>query len=485
MTLAADWARVAAAFAPVEPTEPLPPAYDAAGWRAGARPEQRPPAGAWDIWYVRGGRGAGKTWTCANAFAELIVQADPGEWGVVAPTLQDVRTVCFESQDSGLIRALGGRAAPGGELLVRGPHIVRWNRASCELYLADGTVIYGDGADDGALRLQGKNLRGVWADELGLWKQWATAWDESIGFAVRKAPARIIASGTPKRGMPAIALVKRILKQALTEPGGTVRTTLLRTEDNIANLAGAALTRMRLLQGTQLGRQELEGEVLDEAEGALWTRDPDKALRDGLGLIVNERPEDLRYELLGRTVVSLDPSDGQAGGDGVGFAVVARHLDHRPRVLHSDDMRGDRAIGPAAQVREARRLFDLHGADTVVVEKNYGQAYLVELFRTLDPTLPVRTVNAGVGKRTRAEPIAGLYTRPGVVHVGEHDLLEDQLTSFTGEPGEASPNALDALVWALTELAPRLGASTGGAPAVATAWRDTPNPGYGGAVGWN
>jgi phage terminase large subunit-like protein len=454
VTLDLAFGRLAEHFAPAQPddTEQDLDGYDPLGWRIDARDEQLPPAGAWDVWYVRGGRGAGKTWTCANTFAEMIAETveagRAGEWAVVAPTMGDVRTTCFESQDSGLIRALGGRVAPGGELLETGPYISRWNRSTCELYLRDGTVIYGDGADDGALRLQGKNLRGVWADEVGLWKRWQTAWDESIGFAVRKAPARIIASGTPKRGMPALVLVKRLLSRAADEPGGTVRTTLLRTVDNIANLAGAALERMRWLQGTALGRQELEGEILDEAEGALWTRDPDKADREQLGLIVND--PGVRQELLGRTVVALDPSDGSEGGDAVGFVVAASHLDGRPRVLHS----GENHLGPAAQVREARRLFDLHQADRVVIEKNYGQAYLVELFRTLDPTLPVKVVDATQGKRTRAEPVAALYTRPGVVHVGDgHELLEDQQTSFTGAPGEQSPNALDALVWALTELA--------------------------------
>ncbi len=477
----ADLLRMAEAFSPPEP-QPEPPAvFDPFGWRLKARPIQLPPTGDYDVWYVRGGRGAGKTWTCANAFAELIVAHPGGEWGVVAPTLGDVRTTCFESQDSGLIRALGGRVGPGGELLERGPHILRWNRSTCELFLRDGGVVYGDGADDGALRLQGKNLRGVWADEIGLWKQWATAWDESIGFAVRKAPAKIIASGTPKAGRPGLALVKRLLTAALADPHGPTRTSLLHTRDNMANLAGAALTRMRLLEGTRLGRQELDGEVLDEADGALWTRDPDKAEREQLGLIVSERPEDLRVELLGRTVVALDPSDGEKDGDGVGFAVVAMHLDHRARVLHSADLLGDRALGPAAQVREARRLFDLHGADRVVVEKNHGGRWLVDLFRTLDPTLPVKVVDATQGKRTRAEPAAALYTRPGVVHVGDHEQLEDQLTSFTGAAGEPSPNALDALVWALTELRPTA-PPAGGGEVVQHAYRDDDAPG--GFVAW-
>jgi phage terminase large subunit-like protein len=427
--------------------EDLKPRHETTGWRRTARPEQLPPDGDWDVWYVRGGRGGGKTWTCANAFAELILSSPPGEWGVVAPTLSDVRTTCMESDESGLIKALGGLCGPGGELLEHGPHLAKWNRSACELYLRNGTVVYGDGGDDGALRIQGKNLRGCWADELGLWKKWKTAWDESIGFAVRKHPAKIIASGTPKRGMPAIVLVKQLLKAAKDDPAGTTRTTLLRTVDNVANLAGAALTRMRRLQGTALGRQELDGEVLDEAEGALWTRDPDKALANDLGLIVNEPA--VRMDTMGRRLVSLDPADGTEDGDSVGYCVAGVGGDHRLYVLES----GEVQVGPQAQVALMRRLYDKWQCDRVVVEKNYGQAYLRDLFTVLDPDLPVMTVDATQGKRTRAEPVAAMYARPGVVHVGEgHDVLEDQLTSYSGAPKEKSPGALDALVWALTAL---------------------------------
>jgi phage terminase large subunit-like protein len=433
------------------------PRHEAAGWRRHARPEQLPPDGDWDVWYVRGGRGGGKTWTCANAFAELILDNPPGEWGVIAPTLSDVRTTCMESDESGLIKALGGLCGPGGELLEHGPHISRWNRSACELYLRNGSVIFGDGGDDGALRIQGKNLRGCWADELGLWKKWKTAWDESIGFAVRKHPAKIIASGTPKRGMPAIVLVKQLLAAAKEQPDGSVRTTLLRTVDNIANLAGAALNRMRLLQGTALGRQELEGEVLDEAEGALWTRDPEKAQANGLGLIVNQ--PSINMGILSRRVVALDPADGTEEGDKVGYCVAGISLDGLLYVLAS----GEVSVGPQAQVDLMRRLYDQWQCDRVILEKNYGQAYARELFNVLDPHLPVKTVSATQGKRTRAEPVAALYARPGVVHVGPgHEILEDQQTSYGGAPGEVSPGALDAMVWALTELGLSNGHATSG-----------------------
>src|SRR5205814_6712517 len=133
-----------------------------------------------------------------------------------------------------------------------------------ELRLRNGSTIYGDGADDGAPTIQGFNLRGLWADEVGLWKKWQMAWEESIRFAVRLAPSKIVATGTPKRGHP---LVKALMDDA------EIPKTLLRTMDNADNLDPRALADLiRLYGGTTLGRQELEGEVLDDVPGALWRR---------------------------------------------------------------------------------------------------------------------------------------------------------------------------------------------------------------------
>jgi phage terminase large subunit-like protein len=428
-------------------------------WRLMARPEQLPPAGNWRIWYVRGGRGGGKTWTCANAFAEMIRSVDePSEWAVVAPTYGDARDTCIESQKSGLILALGGRCA-GGKLVDHGPVIADWNRSMGQLYLRNGSVVYVDGADDGALRIQGKNLRGCWADEIGLWKAWQTAWDESIKFAVRDRGARTIASGTPKRNRPALTLVKRLVNDP------DVPKSVLRTEDNAAHLDPDQLADWMKLKGTPLGAQELEGAILEEAEGALWTRDPDKAQRDGLGLILVERgrlsadagvlhlPD--RSVPLGRRVVACDPSDGLDTGDAQGLAAATLALDHRYYVLRSAEIR----VKPAAMLREGARWYADLRADRLVFERNHGRGFLTALAEHLIPHVNHGTVDATQAKRTRAEPVAGLYHRRLVTHVlldddeAGHELLEAQQTTFTGAPDEDSPNALDALVWALTDLA--------------------------------
>lgn len=388
---------------------------------------------------MRGGRGGGKTWTGSNAFAELITASEPGEWAVIAPTYGDARDTCIESEESGLIKALGGRCGPNGILLDHGPHIASWNRSMGDLRLRDGSVVYADGADDGALRIQGKNLRGAWCDEVGLWKRWKTAWDESLKYAVRKAPARIIATGTPKRAMPAIALVKRLL----TDP--KVVKSLLRTEDNAANLDADTLAELLEAKGTALGRQELEGEILDEAEGALWTHDEAKAKALGLGLIVHGA---LPTEGLGRRVLAVDPSDGEDDSDEYGIAVATIDADRRCYVLASDGVR----LGPDGNVEYTGKLYDEWECDVVIVEKNHGGAYLPAMLRARD--MPVITVTASQGKRTRAEPVALHYgtNGPGVVHVEPFTELEDQMTAFTGAPDEASPDRLDALVWAISAL---------------------------------
>jgi len=445
------WAIAARAFA-----EPVPVAL--VPWRKQARPEQLLPDGDWRTTYWRGGRGSGKTRSSAEGFAELL-RANPvtpehgNEWAVIAPTFGDARDVCIEG-DSGLIRALGGKSG-GGRLVDKGPLIAAWNRSMGQLYLVDGTVIYADGADDGALRIQGKNLRGCWADEIGLWVRWRTAWDESIKYAVRKYPAQRIVSGTPKRNMPAIELVRRLVH----DPNVVNRRLL--TEDNADNLSPAALAELLEAKGTALGAQELEGDVLEEAEGAMWTRDPAKADADRLGLIVAEPAQidahagtltfaaDGRTVRLGRRVVALDPAEGE--GDEQGRAVVAVGADKRYYVLHA----AGEHLSPMGWLRTSVGVFDRYRGDRLVYEKN-GAMFLRPLLEQEFPQVPTDHVTATQGKRTRAEPIAALYARRMVTHAilpGE-DLgpLEAQMTSFTGDPGEASPGMVDALTWCIAYL---------------------------------
>src|SRR5579875_98616 len=234
------------------------------GWRARARPEQLPPPGSWRVWYVRGGRGAGKTFTASNLLAEWILSDPvPGEWGVVAPTYPDAWSVCVEGE-SGLLAALGTckQEVDAGESEL----VDHWHRSFAELRLRSGHVVRVASAQDGGLRIQGKNLKGAWCDEIGLWDNWEVTWDESLRFAVRKGEARIIATGTPKKTRNARKLIKRLLDDP------SVPVTRLRTVDNAANLSAEFLADVvGRSRGTLLERQELEGDLLDDVEGALWT----------------------------------------------------------------------------------------------------------------------------------------------------------------------------------------------------------------------
>ena len=223
-------------------------------WRLNARPEQTPPPGDWRTWYVRGGRGASKTRTGSETLTHWITGNDPGEWAIIAPTFGDARSVCAESHESGILRTLGK--------LVKA-----WNRSEGVIHVHGGSTVYLDGANDGALRIQGKNLRGAWCDEVGLWEtiRWDTAWNYSIQNAVRFAPGRIVATGTPKMGHPLVA-------HLLASPS-TVETHM-RTVDNLPNLDQRSIDSLfeQFPEGSTINRQELQGEYIEALEGSILSR---------------------------------------------------------------------------------------------------------------------------------------------------------------------------------------------------------------------
>lgn len=392
-------------------------------WREKARPAQLPPIGPWRTWYVRGGRGSGKTWTGSNTLAEMAMET-PGEWGVVAPTFADMRDKCIEGP-SGLLKALHtnrNEVERGASRTVKS-----WNRSQGELRLRNGSTIYGDGADDGAPTIQGFNLRGLWADEVGLWKKWQMAWEESIRFAVRLAPSRIIATGTPKRGHP-------LVKSLMADPECVK--TLLRTMDNAENLDPVALADLvRLYGGTTLGRQELEGEVLDDVPGALWRR---TLIEQGR---VAVKPN------FTRIVVAIDPSaTSTESADECGIIAAGLDWAGHGYVLEDRTLRAS----PNRWATEAIALYHELKADRIVAEVNNGGEMVGQVLRSIDPSIAYKAVHASRGKQTRAEPIASFYEQGKVHHVGAFEQLEDQQCQWV--PGEKSPDRMDALVWALTEL---------------------------------
>lgn len=397
-------------------------------WSILARTEQLPP-NDFRTWYIRGGRGSGKTRSATEAFADQIRDHPSRDWAVIGPTFGDARDTYLEG-DSGLLRALG---LPRG---YRG-----WNRSQGELFLSDGTRVFCDGADDGAYRIQGKNLAGVLAGEIGLWRRWREAWDESIAFAVRIEPARIIADGTPKRGH---GLVARLM----TDPH--VHTTLLRTMDNRDNLSPVALAELlERYAGTTLGRQELEGEILSDADGALWKRSlilyGDAPQRAVSGIV---QPDYLRV------VVAIDPAVTYGpDSDETGMIICARGGDGRGYIL--DDQSG--RLSPGDWARRAIAAYDEFRADAIVGEVNNGGDMVEHTLRGQGFAGRFRAVHASRGKRIRAEPIAGLYEKGLVSHLRPFPELEDQMCNFTPETVD-SPDRLDAMVWGFSDL--NIGASS-------------------------
>jgi phage terminase large subunit-like protein len=395
-----------------------------------ARFGQRLPDPGTRTTYLRGGRGSGKSWSASHIFADWLQTGGVGEWGVVGRDFSDARSMAIESPESGLLSALGTSRPE-----INAGHsktVESWNRSLGELTLRNGSRVHVCGADNGALRLQGKNLRGVWADEIGLWTQWDVAWDESIRMATRIEGARIVATGTPKKGRKSAKLVRRLIDDP------NVDNRLMRTTDNSANLSKAFLDDVTAGLTRKLALQELEGQLLDESEDALWRLD----LIDAHRVTADQVPQ---LELV---VVALDPAvTANEDSDETGIIVAGKGVDGHGYVLADLSFKGH----PAEVARRAVVAYETYGANWIVAEVNNGGDYIGALIKTVDPNVGYRIERATRGKYLRAEPVAALYERGRMHHVGVFDRLEDQQVTY--EPGTAeSPDRLDALVYAAKAL---------------------------------
>jgi predicted phage terminase large subunit-like protein len=349
-------------------------------WKEQARPEQREPEGEYRAWYLMGGRGSGKSRTGAETFCNWINENPRGEWAIVAPTFADARDTCVESASSGILPILG-------------PAVQNWNRSLGEIMLTDGTKIYLDGADDGALRIQGKNLRGAWCDEVGLWNQWDRAWNESLAFAVRHAPAKIVATGTPKMGH---GLVKLLVDDPL------VIKSQMRTSDNVQNLNPAAVKELYVKYGgSRLGSQELDGEWLEAIEGDMlkraWWRYYDPKWIKG-GFQVERLP---RFQMI---LLSVDtPLKDKETSDFV--AIQAWGVLGADRYLLDstvDRLSFDRAKRAVTEMSKTMRTTFRHCQHRVLIENaGYGVEMIVDLQRTLGAIHKV-SVGAEGNKTMRA-----------------------------------------------------------------------------------
>lgn len=395
-------------------------------WEYTARPAQLPPPGDWRIWMIMAGRGFGKTRTGAE-WVRMIADRNPdARIALVSSSLAEARAVMVEGE-SGLLSlypdADRPRFAPSlGRVRFR-------SGAVAQLFSA---------AEPESLR--GPQHSHAWCDEIGKWPlshdRATRCWDNLLlGLRLGEDP-RIAVTTTPR----AVPLVQRLVAQHRTT--GEVAISRGTTGDNAMNLPErfiAAITGE--FEGTRLARQEIEGELLEDIEGALWTRAMLEQARE-TGPVPGHR----------RVVVAVDPPAGMAG-DECGIIVAALGEDGIGRVLADCSLANAAPAQWAARVAEAAQQW---GADRVIAEANQGGAMVESVLRAAEQALPIRLVHAARGKIARAEPVAALYTAGRVRHAGMFARLEDQLCgllaggSYAG-PGR-SPDRADALVWALSEL---------------------------------
>jgi phage terminase large subunit-like protein len=337
---------------------------------------------------------------------------------LIAATYADARDTMVEGE-SGLLNLL-----PDGCLSA-------WNRSLGELTLYNDTKFKLFAATEPD-RLRGPQHHRAYADELAAWEKPDT-WDQMLfGLRLGQSPKVVIAT-TPRP----VPLVKRIAadKHTVITRGSTF--------DNSANLAPSALAQLRAkYEGTRLGRQELNAEILDDVPGALWTREMIDAARKPVNL-----PD------MSRVVVAVDPSGTRGGsddGDSIGIVVAGKGVDGRAYVLADRTCK----LSPNGWGRRAIEAYREFRADRLVAERNFGGAMVEHVVRTADPNVAYGEVVASRGKVIRAEPIAALYEQGRVSHLGSLADLEDQMCQIApdGYLGEGSPDRVDALVWALTEV---------------------------------
>jgi predicted phage terminase large subunit-like protein len=389
------------------------------GWRAKARPEQLPPDGAWNGWLFVGGRGAGKTRTGAEWVKDLVETGEARRIALVAPTAHDARHTMVEGE-SGLLSVSSDWCRPDYEPSRRR---LSWKNG-CEAFTF---------SSEEADRLRGPQFDYAWCDELAAWNDPQTSWD-MLQFALRLGShPRWLATTTPRP----IPLIKTLLSRS------DVVVSRATTFANAANLAAPFLEAVKeRYAGTRLGRQELEGEFLEDVPGALWTR----ASIDDTRL--KAVPDNLR-----RVVVAVDPAvSNNEGSDETGIIVAGVDGAERGYVL--EDVSG--RYTPEQWARAAISAYHRHKANLIVAEVNQGGAMVENTIRTIDRNVPYRAVHASRGKIARAEPVSALYEQGRVSHVGAFTELEDQLCAFTCDFDRSragySPDRLDALVWALTDL---------------------------------
>ena len=378
-------------------------------WWFWSRESQRPPQGDWTTWLLMGGRGSGKTMAGANWVRQLAA-GGVGPIAVVGETMIEARQVMLLGP-AGIMRV-----TPPEERPILRENLLFWPNG------VEGVLL---GAADPE-RFRGPQFAAAWCDEVGKWPHGEAAWDMlQFGLRLGERPRQLVTT-TPR--------ATKLMKRIQAEPG-TV-TTRMRTAEN-SFLADAFFKAVvARYEHSVLGRQELEGELIEDLPDALWHRGMFRR-SDGAGRE--------------RTVVAVDPpATGTRRSDRCGIVVAARRGDEAVVLA-------DLSFGPAhpdAWARRAVAAFHEFDADCIVAETNQGGEMVRAVIAQVGREVPVREVRARQGKWLRAEPVAALYASGRVSHVPGLTALEDEMCAF-GADGLSeghSPDRVDALVWALTEL---------------------------------
>lgn len=406
--LSPEHRRLVLADLPAEVLELL--AYE---WEIWARPKQRLPAGEWTFWLIKAGRGFGKTRTGSET---VRLWARSHRYvNVIGATADDARDIMVQGE-SGILavcpRAERPEYKPSQRKLI-------WPNG------AESLIFTADEPD----RLRGKQHEKLWADELAAWR-YAESWDQAK-FGLRLGPRpQAIVTTTPRP--------TRLVRDLMADPSTVV--TEGSTHENRANLAPQFLHQiLRTYEGTRLGRQEIDGELLEDNPHAMFRR------ADIDGGRLQAAPT------LTRVIVAVDPAaTSSEGSDETGIVVVGRDAQGHCYVLADRSLKAT----PEGWGREAVKAYHEFGADRIVAETNNGGEMVESTLRVVDRNVAVKRVTASRGKAIRAEPVAALYEQRRVHHVGCFNRLEDQMVEWDPNDTSAkSPDRMDALVWGVTELA--------------------------------
>jgi len=385
-------------------------------WDIWAHEGQYPDDGDWRVWMIMAGRGFGKT-RAGSEWVSRLARADGNlRFALIGATIDDVRKVMIEGE-SGLIK------------VKRATENVDWNATRGEVRFSSGAVAHIYSAESYE-KLRGPEHHHAWCDELAKWNNAEACWNNMmLGLRLGEKP-RVLVTTTPKT----ISLLRKLVGQkGVVLRGGKTAQNLNLPEDFVDNVRAA-------YAGTRWGRQELDGELIEDVAGALWSRD------------LLERQRVALVPQIVRVVIGVDPPVSEHG-DQCGIVAVGVGTDKKAYVLADHSVGG---ASPETWARAVAAAAEMWQADRVVAEDNQGGNMVESVLRAADVFMPVKRVHASRGKSARAEPVAALCETGRVCHAQPFPALEDQMCGLIvggGYEGPGrSPDRADALVWALTEL---------------------------------